>query len=102
RTPPQRPGASPRYTPPLTCHFTPQGQDENGSVTDPSLSALRHELDVPSHLRGRRIDGLHLGVGEFVFAQVAGVQQRVNLSLLEEDKVKEVSEISAAFPLRHQ
>lgn len=31
RTPPQRPGASSRH-PPLTSRFTPQRQDENGSV----------------------------------------------------------------------
>ncbi|MEU2718784.1 integrase core domain-containing protein, partial [Streptomyces sp. NPDC007205] len=31
-TPPQRPGASSRHPTPLTCTFTPAGQDENGSV----------------------------------------------------------------------
>ncbi|MFF0561950.1 hypothetical protein, partial [Streptomyces sp. NPDC004266] len=49
-TPPQRPGASSRCTPLLTCHFTPQRQDENGSVTLNTYASIERLGDEPDSL----------------------------------------------------
>ncbi|MFC5753008.1 acyl-CoA dehydrogenase N-terminal domain-containing protein [Actinomadura rugatobispora] len=71
-------------------------------VADPALAALGHEFGVLAHLRGAGVDGLHLGVGEFLLAEVAGVEQWAGRPRFQERDVEEELEVGSALPLRHQ
>ncbi|WP_232543929.1 hypothetical protein [Streptomyces buecherae] len=57
---------------------------------------------MPGHLRGSGVAGPQLRVRALRLAQVAGVQQRVDLARLEEVEVEQAGEIGSALPLRDQ